>query len=45
MLKNEDANTLRQMAETIRTLKELGFDKKEVVKAVCANDLSMLAND
>lgn len=40
----DEANTLRQQAETVRVLTELGFDKNEVVKAVIAHDLSGLIN-
>lgn len=39
-----EANTLRQQAETVRTLTDIGFDKTAAVNAVKANDLSMLTN-
>lgn len=38
----EQANILRQEAETISTLLAHGFDKEKVVTAVTAGDLSKL---
>jgi hypothetical protein len=38
----EQANTLRQQAETVRVLCDVGYDKDAVVMAVTANDLTKL---
>ena len=38
------ANTLRQKAETIRVLMDLGFERKSALAAVTANDLTTLAS-
>lgn len=36
------ANAMRQQAETIKVLAELGFDKEKAVQAVVAGDLAQL---
>lgn len=36
------ANTMRQQAETIRVLVDVGYDKETATTAVTANDLSKL---
>lgn len=40
----EQANVLRQQAETISVLTHLGFDKAAATKAVTAGDLSKLTD-